>query len=135
MKKTAKFEIEIEFEEGDYDPTKMKILKCNTDGDYKALTMAFVAAFFLHKDKTKTKLENFKRMVRVQRAIASAILTGVMNFNRDKIDADFEKTLGQSLQGIITMCTMGLSENMDITKDEAYSVEDDLISLSGGAER
>lgn len=124
MKKKAKFVVEIEYDsdmEG-LDSEKVKVLKCDTEGDYKGITLALVSGLAFASVKGNSSMSIFEEKLRLLRSTGSALVNmisvlkqqGVLENEVDDSDMD---TLADAIKHTINIITYGIAKILGISNE------------------
>jgi hypothetical protein len=133
MRKTAKFEVEIEYEDtrGDLTTEHMKIIKCESEGDFKGLTLALTTGLAFGAEKNSDDKEIFEKKVRLLRATGSALVNclAILKNQGELTDDDVNNTLitklGKVLKLSIDLITYGIAKVLKITDEDVKKLDNE----------
>tara|TARA_R110000822_G_scaffold36734_4_gene103203 strand:+ start:3137 stop:3628 length:492 start_codon:yes stop_codon:yes gene_type:complete len=126
-RKTAKFHIEVEYEDdgkGDLSTDGMRIVTCESEGDFKGITLAMTTGLAFATEKGCDAKETFQQKLRLLRGTGSALQNCLLILQNDGAltDEDINTTLmdemGVAIKQCIDTITFGIGKILKITNKE-----------------
>lgn len=126
QRRTAKFHIEVEYvdEAGELSTEGMKILKCESEGDYKGITLAMTTGLAFATEKGSDGAETFQKKLRLLRGTVSAlqncllILRGDGALNSNLVPDTLIDKIGVNLKEAVDLISYGIGKILRVTNDE-----------------
>ena len=125
MKNKAKFVVEIEYHDpnGGMTPENVNIIKCESEGDYKGLTLALTSGLAFAQTKGADPKRTFKDKLRLLRATGSALINALYALDKEKafeereINEEGLDTLTAGVKYTIDLICYGIAVVLGITDE------------------
>lgn len=132
MKRQARFEIVVEFE-GKPSASNMRIVRSRQEGSFEELTIAMTTGMFFASNKEDSSLETFKKKIRILRATASGLVSGLNILRIGKlysevVDEETIDSLGSVLKHTVDLGAYGIARLMDVSADEVSEATKEYIN-------
>ena len=125
-RKKAKFHIEVEYEDnaGELSTENMKIITCESEGDFKGITLAMTTGLAFGNEKGSNDVELFQKKLRLLRGTGSALQNCLLILHEDgalsneDLDTTLMDVMGTEIKRCIDLISFGIAKVLGINNKQ-----------------